>query len=74
MGIFLFFFSRNCVNLLTNYQGEWTHPLIEPFDKAFATEDLQEVEYDGKNMNAPQILMDFLDHNLTKVFNFVIQP
>jgi len=56
----------NCVNLLTNYQGEWTHPLIEPFDKAFATEDLQEVEYDGKNMNAPQILMDFLDHNLTK--------
>ena len=46
--------------------------MIEPFDKAFATEDLQEVEYDGKNMNAPQILMDFLDHNLTKVFDFVI--
>ena len=46
--------------------------MIEPFDKAFATEDLQEVEYDGKNMNAPQILMDFLDHNLTKVFDFVM--
>ena len=46
--------------------------MIEPFDKAFAAEDLQEVEYDGKNMNAPQILMDFLDHNLTKVFDFVI--
>jgi len=56
----------NCVNLLTNYQGEWTNPLIEPFDKAFATADLQEVEYDGNNMNAPQILLDFLDHNLTK--------
>jgi len=56
----------NCVNLLTNYQGEWTYPMIEPIDKAFTTEDLQEVEYDGKNMNATQILLDFLDHNLTK--------
>ena len=65
--LLLFFFFRNCVNLLTNYQGEWTYPLIEPFDKAFTNEDLQEIEYDGKNMNATQILLDFLDHNLTKV-------
>ena len=64
---------RNCVNLLTNYQGDWTNPLIEPFDKAFATADLQEVEYDGNNMNAPQILLDFLDHNLTKVSVYLME-
>ena len=46
--------------------------MIEPFDKAFTNEDLQEIEYDGKNMNATQILLDFLDHNLTKVCMYLV--
>lgn len=57
----------NCVNLLTNYKGEWTNPLIEPIDKEFVGNDLKEIEYDGSNMNAPQILLDYLDHNLNKI-------
>ena len=51
---------------MTNYQGRWTNPLIEAFDKEFAPSDLVEVEHDGVNMNTIQILLDFLDHNLTK--------
>ena len=64
---YFFSYFRNCVNLLTNYRGEWTGPLIEPFNKEFIGDELKEIEYDGKNMNAPEILLDYLDHHLIKV-------
>ena len=42
-------------------------PYIFSLDKEFVGNDLKEIEYDGSNMNAPQILLDYLDHNLNKV-------
>lgn len=57
----------NAVNLLSNYQGSWTAPLIEAFNKDFAADDEEDIEYDGKIMNAIHVLVNFLDHQLTKV-------
>lgn len=42
-------------------------PLMEPFDKEFVGTNVKEIEYDGKNMNAPQTLLDYLDHSLNQV-------
>ena len=52
----------NCVNLLTNFQGPWTGPLLEKSVKA----EEEEIEYDGKNMNTIYILVQYLDHSLSK--------
>ena len=47
-------------------------PLMEPFDKEFVGTNVKEIEYDGKNMNAPQTLLDYLDHSLNQVAQLVI--
>ena len=52
----------NCVNLLTNFQGKWTASLI---DKIMEPEQ-EMIEYDGKNMNTIQILIQYLDHSISK--------
>jgi hypothetical protein len=52
---------------LTNFKGVWTGALIEPLKKEFAAKNLEEVEYDGKNMNVPQMLLDFLNNSIDKV-------
>ena len=52
----------NCVNLLTNYNGAWTHALIEGNVK----QNIEEIEYDGKNMNVIKIMVQYLDHSLSK--------
>ena len=55
----------------TRYQIEYYPQLIIlsnfSLDKEFVGNDLKEIEYDGSNMNALQILLDYLDHNLNKV-------
>ena len=52
----------NCVNLLTNFKGAWTSPLIEANIEA----NIEEIEYDGKNMNVTKIMIQYLDHSLSK--------
>ena len=47
-------------------------PLMEPFDKEFVGTNVKEIEYDGKNMNAPQTLLDYLDHSLNQVAQLFI--
>ena len=47
-------------------------PLMEPFDKEFVGSNVKEIEYDGKNMNAPQTLLDYLDHSLNQVAQLFI--
>ncbi len=61
----------NCINLLTNFKGEWTDPLIGPVPKDFVPDEFKEIEYDGSNMNACQTLLDYLNHALDKV-NIII--
>ena len=46
-------------------------PYIFSLDKEFVGNDLKEIEYDGSNMNAPQMLLDYLDHNLNKVRHYI---
>lgn len=53
----------NCVNLLTNFQGTWTGSLI---DKITTSDEQEMIEYDGKNMNTIQILIQYLEHSISK--------
>ena len=53
------------MNFLTNFNGEWMEALITPVDSQLMAGDL--IEYEGKNMIAIQVLIDYMDDNLTKV-------
>ena len=64
-------YYRRCVNLLATFKGEWTKPLIEPLDNNFVK--VEKIEYLGSNMNAPKIILDYLDHLLKKTEENKIQ-
>ena len=64
-------YCRRCVNLLATFKGEWTKPLIEPLDNNFVK--VEKIEYLGSNMNAPKIILDYLDQLLRKTEENKIQ-
>lgn len=56
------------MNLLTNMPGDSYEELLTPMNEgAVGGLDNKDVEYDGKNMEAIVVLLDFLDRRLDKV-------
>ena len=65
------FFTRHCINLLSNIPLQCTEPLTAPIKKDLVSADeaaVKEIEYDGASMNAPKAMLDFLHAKVEEVF------
>lgn len=63
----IFFFFSHTVNLLINIPPDFYEELLTPMVEEDKGTDSKDLEYDGKNMDAINVILEFLDHRLRTV-------
>ena len=59
-------YFSHVVNLLTNMPSVSYEELLTPIAEELGTIENKDMEYDGKNMEAIAVLLEFLNHRLDK--------